>query len=543
MALGDDLIKRLERLKGQRANYETRWQEQATYCLPAKDNVTVVKSPGTGVGLMNFDDTAQNSVQTLAAGLHSYLTNPASRWFAMRPKKSHLMESKTVRLWMSEAETVAYDTLNSSNFAQEIHECYLDLVAFGTAVLYEEEDAEDIVRFYCRPIKECFIAEGENGRVDTLFREFKLTARQAFQRWGKDAGEAVKRALDQKDYEKEMEFVHAVFPRHERDVSKADSQNMAYASVYLEKTMKHVISEGGYKEFPFFIPRFSKLSGESYGYAPATVTMPAIKMLNAVSKTYIRYAQKKTDPPIELPHDGYLLPLNLNPGGFNYRIQGTGDEGIKPIETGGDPNIGLEVMQRYETAIQRAFFVDMFLMLAQRDKDMTATEVQERVAEKMLILGPVLGRLMNELLDPLIQRTVNILAERGALPPLPEELVDEDYKIEYISPLAKAQKYQELNSINGMMALVGQLAQAFPGVLDKIDSDQVVDVASEVFGIDPSIVLDDGEVAAIRQQKMEQMQAQQELQMAQQVAATAKDGAVAVKDLTPPESSTVPRPR
>ena len=527
----EQIIKRVEKLRGIRANYETLWQDQATYCMPMKDSITQVRTPGTAAGLKNYDDTAMNANQIISAGLHSYLTNPASRWFSLRPKRKALMESKTVRLWMSSAEEVVYNALNGSNFAQEIHECYLDLCSLGTAVLYEEEDPEDHIRFFCRPLKECFLAEGEDGRVDTVYREFKLTARQAKQRWGDKAGEAVERCLAQQDTEKELEFIHAVYPRYERDAAKGDSANMEFASIYVEKSMKHLISEGGYKQFPYFIPRFSKLSGEVYGYSPATVAMPAIKMLNAVSKTYIRYAQKKTDPPIELPHDGYLLPLNLNPGGFNYRLAGTADDGLKPIETGGDPNIGLEVMQRYEKAIQRAFFVDVFLMVVGQEKDMTATEVQERVAEKMLILGPVLGRLMNELLDPLIQRTINILAEQGALPPVPPELENEDYQIEYVSPLAKAQKYQEINSINNMLALVEQLAQGFPNVLDKIDSDQVIDVAAAIHGVDPSIILDDDEVTEIRKQKAEQMQVEKEMMMAQQIAGAAKQGAGAVKDL------------
>jgi hypothetical protein len=459
------------------------------------------------------------------------MTNPASKWFSLRTKDKDLMDVKSVKMWLKDVEDIIYNVLASSNFSQEVHEGYLDLGCFGTFCLYCEEDEKDYLRFYCRPLREILISEGADSRVDTVYRLFKYTARQAYQRWGDNCGEAVQKAIQMKDYEKEFDFIHCVTPRHERDVKSAEAKHMPYASLYIEVSQKHLCEEGGYKEFPFFIPRFSKLAGDVWGYSPAMVCMPDIKMLNAMAKTLIRSAQKIVDPPVELPHDGYLLPINMNPSGINFKIQGTSDQEIKPILTGGNIPIGLEMVQDLRSTIQKGFFVDVFLMLNQSDGEKTATEVNELASEKMLIVGPVLGRLMSELLNPLIQRCFSLLAERGVFPPIPEELVGKDYVVEYISPLAKAQKFQEINSLNQLMAFVGNLSKAFPSVLDTVDSDQAVQDAAEIYGVNPEIVRDDQEIAETRQVKAEQMQAEKEMMMAQQIAQTAKDGSQAVKNL------------
>jgi hypothetical protein len=529
----EQIIKRADTLKGLKGNVTNSQQEAANYCLPLRANVTTTKSPGQSVSTENFDSTARNSAQIFGASLHSYMTNPASKWFSLRTKDKILMAMKPVKVWLKTVEDIIYNVLNASNFAQEVHEGYLDLGVMGTFVLYEEEDDRDYVRFYCRPTQEVQISEGADGRVDTVYRTFKLSARQATQKWGANAGQAIAKAIEMKEYDKEFTFIHCVEPRHVREVGKEDAINMPFRSVYIEISQKHICEEGGYKEFPFFVPRFSKLSGEVWGYSPAFVCMPDIKMLNAMSKVVIRAAQKIVDPPVEIPHDGYLLPLNLNAAGINFKMQGTADSEIKPIQTGGNIPVGLEMIQDLRRTVQRAFFVDVFLMLNQNDTEKTATEVNELSSEKMLIVGPVLGRLMSELLNPLINRTFSILAQRGVLPPLPDELKGREYVIEYISPLAKAQKFQEINSLNQLMALITNMSQVFPTVLHKINSDKVIDTASDIYGVNPEVVLDDKEVGAVREAEAQKLQMQQELAAAQQVATTAKDGSQAVKNLQP----------
>ena len=374
--------------------------------------------------------------------------------------------------------------------------------------------------------------ENDRKRVDTLFRFFTYTVRQAYMRWQGDAGEKVIEAYKKGKLEDEMDFLHIILPRAERDVGKRDNRNLPFASLYVEPKTKKILSEGGYEEFPFFVPRLTKISGEVYGRSPAMTTLPDLKTLNAMSKTILKAAQKAVDPPLQLPHDGFILPIKTTPAALNFRLGNIEDE-IKPLYP---PNIhnlpvGMEMENQKRTSIKRAFFVDLFLLLASLEGNMTATEVAERVNEKMLILGPMLGRLMSELLDPIVIRTFNILLRLGIIPPPPPELQGQDYKVKYISPLAKAQRASEMQSKSLMLAAAGEMAALKPDVLDNIDFDKAIKEIADI--TNTGIILkSDEEVKAIRELRQKQVEMQQTLQVAEQVAKTAKAGASAEKDLT-----------
>lgn len=522
----DSILKRLEQLESDRSNYNSLWQDLAKYCLPRKSYIERTRTPGEKYDADVYDSTSIQANLVLAAGLHSYLTNPASKWFELRAQDS--TDDTRSKEWLNEVGLIVYDVLNGSNFSQQIHEVYLDLGTFGTACLYEEEDPQDIVRFYSRPIGEVYVAEDDRERVDTIYRKFKLTARQAFDKWGESAGEEVRKAIENKKYYEMIEFVHCVMPRYERDVSKSDSVNMPYVSYYIEKGKRRLVSESGYNEFPFFVPRFNKHNDDVYGSSPAMTCFADIKMLNEMDKTLLRAAQIKIDPPLSIPHDGYMLPIKWGPRAYNFKLRASGDDKIEPLLTGVDIPIGMEMEEQRRIAIKKAFFVDLFLLLAEKT-NMTATEVSQRVEEKMLILAPTLGRLMSELLDPIIGRTVNILARAGRLPPPPPGL--EDYKIEYTSPLARAQRMEDIKAINNTIMMIAPVAEAIPEALDKINADVFVDEVAKINNVPPKMIRSEEEVGKLRQARAEQQQAIAQLQMAQGAADVAKTGSEAKKNM------------
>jgi len=277
------------------------------------------------------------------------------------------------------------------------------------------------------------------------------------------------------------------------------------------------------------VPRFTKVSNEVYGYCQTMIALPDIKTLNAMSKTILKAAQKQVDPPLVVPDDALLLPFKATAGAVNIKTSGTNDK-IEVIEQRGQLGIGLEMEEQRRRAIKSALFVDLFLLLAQ-SPDMTATEVRERVFEKMLILGPTLGRLMNELLDPIIHRTFAILARLGKLPPVPQILRGRNYKIEYISPLAKAQKAAESQSINEFLGFVTELAKVNQETLDNVNFDKAVQELAEIKNIPANILRSDDEVQKLRQGRNEALAQQQQLQMAQVGAGAAKDITQAEKNL------------
>ena len=269
---------------------------------------------------------------------------------------------------------------------------------------------------------------------------------------------------------------------------------------------------------------FYKVSDSIYGYSPASIALPDIKTLNSMSKTILKAGQKMVDPPVILPHDGYILPFKTTPGSINYKTSPDEDKKVEVMDFKGNIPIGMELEEQRRTMIKRAFFVDLFLLLAQiTDKSgVTATEIRERVNEKMLILGPVLGRLMHELLDPIGTRTFNILWRLGQLPPPPRMIAEgAEYKIEYVSPLAKAQKMSEAQSVENLIVSVRNIADAVPDVLDNINFDKTAKRLGEIYNV-TDILRSDDEVEAIRQSRQDAAQTQQALEMANQGADVAK---------------------
>ena len=245
---------------------------------------------------------------------------------------------------------------------------------------------------------------------------------------------------------------------------------MEFESVYIEYKNGNELSVGGFVEFPFVVPRYLKASHEIYGRSPAMTALPDVKMLNEMSKTTIKAAQKQVDPPLLVPDDGFLLPVRTVPGGLNFYRSGTRDR-IEPLNIGANNPLGLNMEEQRRTAIRNVFYVDQLLL--QQGPQMTATEVIQRNEEKMRLLGPVLGRLQSELLKPMIDRCFAILLRNNQFAQAPDFLSGQDIEIEYVSPLAKAQKSTELSSITRAIEILGSLANVAP-VFDYINFDALV---------------------------------------------------------------------
>jgi len=529
----ENLIRLFERLKSARATHESHWQEITDYFLPTKATITKQRTPGQKLRIDKYDSTPVDSLQVFAAGLHSYLTNPASRWFNLGIREKELAQIKEVKDFLAVCQEELFRAINNSNFNQQIHEGYIDFGSFGTSCIYEEEDLFDDIRFFARPPAEIFIMENAREEIDMLYRYCSYTARQAYEKWGGNAGEKVLAAIESNKYDENFDFLHLVMPRYERIAGKLDSLNKPFASLYIEISQKKLVSQSGYDEFPFFVARNLKLSGEPWGYSQCMIALPDAKTLNAMTKTLLKGAQKQVDPPIVVPNDGYLLPFRITPGAVNIKSEDT-KEKIDVLNFGGNLPIGLEMQEIYRTQIRRALFVDLFLFFATLQRDpqkMTATEVRERINEKMLILGPILGRLMNELLDPLIHRTFNILMRNGKLPETPEILIGKEYKIEYISPLAKAQKLSDAQSINDFLLTLKGMAEINPEVIDNLNFDKTAQELSEIYNVNPEILRSDDEVQAIREQRLQAQQAMQQMEMLKAGAGAAVDLSQADKNL------------
>jgi hypothetical protein len=520
------LLSRFEKLEGQRQNWETHWQEVADYMQPRKADVTKQRARGDKRMEQVFDSSPIQAVELLAASLHGMLTNPSTPWFTLRFKDEDIDNEDEAKLWLESSTDAMYTAFNRSNFQQEIFELYHDLITFGTAAMFIEEDDDDIIKFSTRHINEVFIAENDKGRIDTIYRRFKISARAAMQKFGEAVSTDVQSAF-KKDPYKEVEILHAVYPRTDFNPNKKDKKNMPFESVYIEFKNGNELSVSGFREFPFVIPRYLKASNEIYGRSPAMTALPDVKMLNEMCKTTIKAAQKQVDPPLLVPDDGFLLPVRTVPGGLNFYRSGTRDR-IEPLNIGANNPLGLNMEEQRRDSIRAVFYVNQLMM--QQGPQMTATEVIQRNEEKMRLLGPVLGRLQSELLKPLIDRVFAILLRNNMLPQAPEFLSGRDIEIEYVSPLAKAQKSTELQSIMRAVEILGSLANVAP-VFDYVNFDNLVKHLADIVGVPQKLLKSQSQVNAERQQAQQQQQEMQQMQQLQQVAKAGGDIAPLAKAL------------
>jgi len=514
--LSKELKDNLSKLQSKRQTWESHWQEVANYMLPRKSDINVERTRGDKRNVQIFDGTAVHSLELLASSLHGMLTSNANRWFQLRFKEAVLNDSDEAREWLEDATDKMYIAFQRSNFQTEIFENYHDLIAFGTSCLFIEEDKDDIINFSARHIKEIYITENQKGFVDTIYRKFKLTAKAALERFGKENVSRDILTKFQKTPFDDVEIVHVVKPRNIFNPRKLDKQNMPFQSIYMEYESGHIISIGGFREFPYVVPRYLKASNEIYGRSPGMNSLPDVKVLNKMVEVSLKAAQKQVDPPLLVADDAVILPIRTSPGSINYFRSGSRDT-IQPLNIGANNPLGLNMEDQRRNAISRAFHVDQLLI--QENRTMTATEVMQRNQEKMKILGPVIGRLQQELLQPLIIRVFNIMLRNKLFVEAPEILENQEIDIEYVSPVAIAQKGAELESIMRGLELFGSISQIAP-VTDYLDENGLVKKIINVLGLPAKIIKSDKEVEELRavrqQEQAAQMQMQQEMMQSEQ---------------------------
>lgn len=525
----EHLKKRYDALKAtsERTNWETHCEEVAEIVMPRKRGFVGDRTAGEKRMQKVYDSTGIHANEMLAAGLHGMATNPASKWFSLRLTDYQLGELGPAKVWLDIVERIMRERLYQpgTNITTALHEAYMDLGAFGTTCIFIGQRDNGGLLFETRPMHQVVFAENIDGRVDTVFRCSDYTVAQLVSEFGiEHCSEQVRDSYNAKKYDDQIKVIHAVHPRHGRDRQKKDDKNHPWASCYFEHKTGHLLRESGFPEFPYLIARWHKLSGETYGRSPAMTALPDLKMLQAMMLTTIKAAQKATDPPIFIPDDGVVGPIRTVPGGINYY---RGNRDIFPMPTSDKLAVSETMMDGLRQRIMRTFFADLFAV--DPDVNMTATEFMQRVQERMRLLGPVIGRLEGELLGPLIERVFGILERVGILPPAPPELKDADFTVEYVSPIASAQRQTEANGLAQVFQYIGALGPelAGPAIMKRLNVDQTLVYLWDLFNNKPDLLRSDEEVEAAEQQEQAMMAAQ----MAGPAAQAANQGAGAVKQL------------
>lgn len=494
--LAELLIQSHERVKSARVFWEANWQDIRELCRPNGRDITKVTTPGRIKSENIFDSTAPDALEQLASGLQSYMMSPSERWFDLAVEGMEETNDHEVLTWLEAVSDVIYNQYQrpDSKLIMSASELFMDLGAYGTGVMNQEWE-DDHLLFRCYGITDCWIRENYLGVVDALHRQCKMTTRQLMQEFPDSVDQKVR---DEKNPDREWAVLHIVQPRE----GVTSSQVHQFDSYWINLDTRELLKESGYRSFPYHVPRWTKLADEIYGRSPAMKVLPDIKLVNAMAKVLIKAGQKQVDPPLVVPNDGFLLPLQTHPGALIFKEPGS-DE-IQPLITGQQGlSISLEMLQDRQMTIRRGFYAE-WLKLEKDNKEMTAFEVADRRDEKLRLMAPMLGRQQSELLGPMIARSYELLSWHGKLPAAPESLKGMKLKIVYTSPAAKAQSAVKAIETSRFVAELLPLSQAKPEILDVIDFDQMALELARIRGISRRVIRSPDAMQNIRQSRQQQ---------------------------------------
>lgn len=513
MACVQGLNRRWQALRQERSSWWGHWAEISRYLLPHSGRYfTSDRDRGWKRNQAVLDNTPTRALRVLAAGMMSGMTSPSRPWFRLQVADRALARRQPVQLWLAETTGLLEDVLARSNAYRVLHGMYEELGAFGTAAALVGDDRRHVVHLFPFTVGEYALACDWQGRVATLYREFDKPVGEVVRTFGlARCSPAVQAAFQAGELDAWVTLRHAVEPRLEREHGRLDAGNMPWRSVYWEAGRGDggLLRESGFKAFPCLAPRWTTQGGDIYGNGPGMEALGDIRQLQLQQLRKSQAIDYQTNPPLQVPAAMKNRELQLFPGGISYYDAGLPGPGIRSaFEVQLDLRALLEDVQDVRGRINSAFYADLFLLISQQPANagMTATEVAQRYEEKLLVLGPVVERLNNELLDPLVGTVFERLLAAGLLPPAPAALHGQMLHVEYISMLAQAQKAVSVNGIDRFVHGLGQIALLKPDAVDKLDADRWADLYADKLGVDPELIVAGRQLALLRGQRAAQAQ-------------------------------------
>ena len=458
----EKLVSRYKKASERKQNWEEHWKECYEYAFPLRENVSSYgyeTSQGSKKNLCLYDGTAPDAVDQLASSLLSELTPPWAKWFGLKPgNELSPTEQEQVAPILEKASEIMLQNFEHSNFAVEVHQCYLDLVTVGTACLMFEEAAigeATAFHFYAVPLREIAIEESSDGKIDTTFRCSKLNLEGIRTRFPEAEIPPFLQDRLEQDRDYQVSVIEAVLPRNYNSgacgfnyIAFAWDENSGYED-------SCILKEGVFETSPFINFRWLKAPGEVYGRSPVMKALPDIKTANKVVELILKNASISVTGIWQADDDGILNPDNIKlvPGAIIPKA--VGSKGLTPLSAPGNFDVSQLILSDLRQRINHSLLADRLSQIA--TPNMTATEVLERSAEVARILGATFGRLQSELLTPLLKRAFHILRRRGDIPnfDLDGKIVDLQYK----SPLALAQTRKDITNVSEWVSMLASFGQ------------------------------------------------------------------------------------
>lgn len=527
-----DIVNRCRKLHSQRMTIQEIWNQITLYIAPYRGRFFKDERSEHSIEWRQpwvYDSTAIMASQALAAHLHSRLTSPSFMWFGLRFRTDTLNDNREASEWLDECARRVYNSLQDSNFNVQSQEGYQDLVDYGTSFTFEEEETDyegDFLglNFSTVPLKEAFFEQDAKGQVLNFFRRVEMTYLQIVEKFGYDnVPEWIQAKADDPECppdEKEI-VIFGIYRRF--DIDKFN-QNLAATTPpnerpygycwVLDRDSSKISEEGGYYEMPVFAPRWRTTSSSKWGNSPAMVALSDVLTLNRLIEFVIQSAEKVIDPPTLTTERGLISDLDLNPAGLTV-VRDVNE--VVPYESKARFDVSYEEIKRIRDQIREYFMVDQLQLPPMEGTPATATEISTRVAQLEKLIGPTLGRLMSDYLDPLIGRTFNILFRAGQLPEMPQIVQDNagDYDIEYVGALARTLQQDQVDAVDRWLLQIGTAAQLNPDVLDIPDWDAMMKGTGKMVGVPAKFIKGDDDIKNDRKEREAMQRAQMEGELMQ----------------------------
>lgn len=528
LSLKKGLELRRAALRSEASYIEPLWRELRSYICPFRGRFEGEKDELPDMSKV-LSSAVTKARSTLVAGMQSGLTSPSRQWFKLSTHDTEMSDDWEVRSWLDDVHDRMMRVMHGSNFYHALHNVYEELVTFGTGVMFIEPDYENFIRCGTLTCGRFWLGASNGYDVDCVYRDVVLTAKQIVSLFGEEnASDGVRQAAESNPFQR-FTVHQAIEPDYEHITRRP------YRSVYWESggMEDRILAVRGYSAFPVMTPRWHCIGNDIYGYGPGAEALPDAKELRIQIRDRAVAIRKQVAPPLVAPEGLRRSGVRSMPNGVTFVPDGQVQQ-VLPLYNVQLNLPGLQqIIQETTESIRSTMYADLFLMLQQADRpQMTAREIIERHEEKMLVLGPVLGRLERELLSPAIERIYGIMYEAGYIPEPPEALRGtSDINIEFVSILAQAQKMQGMKPIEQSVSFIGSIAASFPEAADALDVDGAIREYCRLSGAPAKLLREPRAVEEIRAARAAEAQKQAQLAQMQSAIQSAQQAAQGAETL------------
>ena len=522
---------RLKVLAENRTLFEPAWKEIRDYLAPDcgcfNDPVANKKTKKDPFYKQNINTLPAFYMKNLAAAMVSNLTPSRLRWFKLKVEG----ETREESIWLEEVTRRMYSIFNSAGLYENIYNVFFESSIFSVNVLGMQYDPNMVMDFIPTTIGEFYLAEGSNGIVDTCYRRFAMTAVQLWQTFGDKIPDKIKQELERDNSETLYNIIHAIEPNPRYLPKWKNSFNKPFISVYYVEDIpdSDFLEYKGMSYFPYLVARWDKTGNTTYGNGIGKIILGDIKSLQAYERDLAKASKKKISPPLKARTEMKNALKDISADGITYTDS---PDGFTPLyNVNYETREALENINRISQRLYSQTYNDLFYVLMNRDKTMSATEAAGVQQEKLTMLGSVVERLQTEFLKPLIEGCFLIGLENGQFPEMPRSLAGKELEIRYQSLLSIAQELGDLTNVERFLQFIASAGSINPTAFRKPDMLQIVDFYADRLGLDLNLVKTNGQVtkeeqreSAIQQQVMQE---QMQLQAIQAGAKAAKDYAAA----------------